>query len=135
MTPRSKFIVVPPRKAGLAAKSSKAKPLSFSAIHVSLGECRVVGVRLGDSGAWLADVVFGQTRRTLQLTQDHWVTPVSELVLLAAYFPQTKPVAKKSKASAVPDEGEPKLGEERDDDEEDGSDGQDDSGASEPTWL
>ena len=63
-------------------------------------------MRLGDSGAWLADVAFGNVRRTLQLTQDHWLTPVSEIVLLAAYFPPPKPVVKKPKASAVPDEGD-----------------------------
>jgi hypothetical protein len=114
MTPRSKFVIVPPRKAALAVKRSKPKPPSFSAIHKSLGECRVVGVRLGDSGAWLADVVFGQATRTLQLTQDHWLTPVSDLVLLAAYFPQAKPMKKEIKASAAPDddEDEPELGQE-----------------------
>ena len=116
MTPRSKFIVLPPRKATLAVKGSKAKPPSFSAIHKSLGECRVVGVRLGDSGAWLADVVFGQTRRTLQLTQDHWLTPVSEIVLLAAYFPQAKPVVKKSKTKDVLDEGESESADASEDD-------------------
>jgi hypothetical protein len=122
MTPRSKFVIVPPRKTALAAKRSTPKPPSFSAIHKTLGECRVVGVRLGDSGAWLADVVFGQARRTLQLTQDHWLTPVSEIVPLAAYFPQTKPMVKKAKASDAPDEGgeESELGAEAN--EDDGND-------------
>jgi hypothetical protein len=125
MTRRSEFRVVPPRpKAKSATKRTKAKLSPVPATHKVLGQCVVTAVRLGDSGTWLADAMVGTTRRTLQLSQEHWITNVTEILELAprAVTP-AQPVEHEPKVAAVLEEDiedrEPELGEPDIDDEDD----------------
>jgi hypothetical protein len=92
MTRRPEFRVVPPRlKPKPAAKRGRRKPPSFAVVHKSLGEGRLVGLRLGESGIWLADVKFNGTRRTLQVQAEHWETPIADVLNLRSHFPAAKP--------------------------------------------
>jgi hypothetical protein len=86
-----KFKVIDPLpKPEPAAKRSRKKPSSFAVQHRSLGPGQLVGLRLGESGIWLADVAFNGTRRTLQLGE-HWVTAISDILKLLPHFPPPKP--------------------------------------------
>jgi hypothetical protein len=91
MTRRPEFRVVPPSsKPEPAFKRTRKKPPSFAVVHKRLGEGQLVGLRLGESGIWLADVKFGGTRRTLQLQAEHWVTAMSDILKLLPHFPPPK---------------------------------------------
>jgi hypothetical protein len=88
---RSIFKVVDPLpKPEPAAKRSRKRPPSSTVVHKSLGEGQLVGLRLGESGIWLADVKFDGARRTLQVQAEHWVTAISDILKLLPHFPPPK---------------------------------------------
>lgn len=82
-------ITVPPlKRAPTSTRKSRKKPPKFAIVHKRLGEGQLVGLRLGGSGIWLADVKFDGTRRTLQLG---WVTAIADILKLLPHFPPPKP--------------------------------------------
>jgi hypothetical protein len=89
---RSIFKIIDPlSKPEPAVKRSRKKPPSFAVAHRRLGEGQLVGLRLGESGIWLADVKFDGARRTLQVQAEHWVTAISDILKLLPHFPPPKP--------------------------------------------
>jgi hypothetical protein len=102
----------------------KSRKKSFTVVHKSLGEGQLVGLRHGESGAWLADVKFSGTRRTLQLQAEHWETAISDILKLLPHFPPPKP--EKATPGITPnddesdDSTEDSLLDSGDDSEEDG---------------
>jgi hypothetical protein len=106
MSRRPEFKVISPRpRPGPSTKRSKPKLPTFAVVHKSLGEGQLVGLRLGESGTWLVDVVFHGTRRTLQLREELWATATSDILKLRPHFPPPKPVKEANpKASPVADE-------------------------------
>jgi len=86
-----KRAISPSPKPEPASKRSRTKPPTFAVVHKTLGEGQLTGLRLGESGVWLADVKFNGERRTLQLREEHWATAISDILDLWAYFPAPKP--------------------------------------------
>jgi hypothetical protein len=133
MTTRSKFVIVPLRKAALAVERVKPKPQNRSVEHVVYGVDNLLHVRPLDDGSLVAVVTFNGVDRTIRLSAAFWVTDIAEIMKLAPHLtpPPAPKVLKKMKASAVPDEaddeGEPESAEAS-------GDGQDDAGPSEATW-
>jgi hypothetical protein len=123
---RPKFVVLPSPPKPALVKRARSKPPSFTVTHKSFGEGKIVALHVSASGNWLATIVFGKLRRTLQLRAEYFVTPIADIIALAQSFPSPKfPVEKKEKVIAAPEESaedrEPELGEEpveNDDDSE-----------------
>jgi hypothetical protein len=108
MTPRSKFVIVPPRKPALVAKRSTPKPQNRQVEHVVYGIGNLLHVRPLDDGSLVAVVECAGVDRTIRLAPDYFITPIAEIIKLAPHLappPAPKPMAKKAKASAVPDAG------------------------------
>jgi hypothetical protein len=95
-------VIDPLPKPEPAVKRSRKKPPTFAVVHKRLGEGQLVGLRHGESGAWLADVEFSGTRRTLQLQAEHWETAISDILKLLPHFPPPKP----DKPGFTPDDDE-----------------------------
>lgn len=55
--------------------------------HASFGPGKLVGLRPGDGGLWLADVVFGKRRLLLRLHEECFVTP-ADVSVLSSYIPK-----------------------------------------------
>lgn len=136
MTPRSRFIVVPPRKAGLTAKRSKPQPQNRQVEHRVWGIGNLLHVRPLDGGMFAAVVNFNGVDRTIRLAPDYFITPIADIMKLAPHLEPPPAVKKKAKASTVPDEGDEEgAPENAEASQDDRNDGQDDSGPSETTWL
>jgi hypothetical protein len=113
MARRSEFRVVPPRrKAPLTAKRRKPHPQNREVVHTVYGIGTLDYVRLLDNGTYAAVVTFGGVDRTIRLSPDYFITPIAEIMKLAPHLaPPPKPPAEvstgvRTKASAVPDEGD-----------------------------
>jgi hypothetical protein len=93
MTPRHKFVIVPPRKADLAVKGSKPKPQNRSVEHVKYGIGNLLHVRPLDGGMFAAVVNFNGVDRTIRLSPAYFITPISEIMAFAPHLAPPKPVS------------------------------------------
>jgi hypothetical protein len=116
MSRRPEFKVqAPRRKPALITRVRRKAPPPITITHATLGQCKLVGLHLSDSGIWLADCRFpGGQRRMLQLTDKFFVEPIASIVEAAKDFPQEKtkaePVEREPKAESA-DESEEETAE------------------------
>ena len=108
MTPRSRSIVVPPRRAGQAAKRTKLKPQNPSVEHLVYGIGNLLHVRPLDDGGYAAVMNFAGVERTIRLAAPYWITPIAEIMKVASHLapPPAVKLVVKVKGSEEPDEAD-----------------------------
>jgi hypothetical protein len=110
MARAKEFKTIPPaRKPDLVVRTRRAQAPILMVEHISLGLGKLLHVRVGEGGRFVADVEFlGRNRRVLRLEQKFFSTKIEDIVAMSTFPPlKSKPEPaeeKKTKRLAEDDE-------------------------------